>query len=74
MYARETLEQFRQARQEIYDTLLQQHAQQVAHLSAELRRNADELSIMQKELMELHRENARLLQQFSTQPNLMNEQ
>ncbi|MDR6609078.1 hypothetical protein [Pseudomonas synxantha] len=34
---------------------LQQHAQQVAHLSAELRRNADELSIMQKELMELHR-------------------
>jgi chromosome segregation ATPase len=73
-HARETLEQFRQARQEIHDTLVQQHAQQVAHLSAELRRNSDQLSIMQKELIELYRENARLLQQLSTRPNLMNEQ
>lgn len=73
-HARETLEQFRQARQEIQDTLLQQHTQQVANLSAELRRNSDQLSIMQKELMELYRENARLLQQLSTRPNLMNEQ
>lgn len=74
LHARETLEQFRQARQEIHDTLLQQHAQQVAHLSAELSRNSEQLSIMQKELMELHRENARLLQQLSTRLNIMNEQ
>ncbi|WP_454834589.1 DNA-binding protein [Pseudomonas lini] len=73
-HARETLEQFRQARQEIHDTLLQQHAQQVAHLAEELRRHSDQLSIMQKELMELHRENARLLQKLSTRQNLMNEQ
>lgn len=72
-HARETLEQFRQARQEIQDTLLQQHAQQLAHLSAELRLNPDQFSIMQKELMELYRENARLLQQLSTYANLMNE-
>lgn len=73
-HASETLEQFRRARQDIQDTLLQQHAQQVAHLSAELRRNSDQLSSMQTELLELNRENARLLQQLSTQQNMMKEQ
>lgn len=69
-HARETLEQFRQVRQEIHDSLLQQHALQVTHLSEELSRNSDQLSIMQKELMKLHRENARLLQQLSTRQKL----
>jgi len=69
-HAREALEQFRQVRQEIHDSLLQQHALQVTHLSEELSRNSDQLSIMQKELMELHRENARLLQQLSTRQKL----
>ena len=65
-HAAETLEQFRQAQQETHGTLLQQHVQQVAYLSEESRRNSEQLSFMQKELMELHRENARLLQQLSS--------
>jgi DNA repair exonuclease SbcCD ATPase subunit len=72
-HARDTLEQFRLAHQELHDTLIQQHAQQVAHLSAELQRNADQLLLMHKELMKLHRENARLLQQLGTGQNLINE-
>ncbi|MNL87270.1 hypothetical protein D3C87_2163480 [compost metagenome] len=45
---------------------MQQHAQQVASLSEESRRNSEQLSFMQKELMELHCENARLQQKLSS--------
>jgi len=65
-HADEIFKQFRQVLQEEHDTLLRQHAQQVTQLSEELHHNFEKLSITQKELIELHRENARLLQQLST--------
>ncbi|WP_223543839.1 DNA-binding protein [Pseudomonas sp. BF-B-28] len=73
-HARESFEQFRHTRQEIHNTLLQQHAQQVAHLSEELRCNSEQRLIMQKELLELHRENSRLLQKLSTWQSSLNDQ
>lgn len=73
-HADETFEQLRQARQEVHDTLVRQHARQVTQLFEEQQHNFEKLSLMQKELIELHRENARLLQQLSTRQNLINQQ
>ena len=73
-HARETLEQFRLSRQEIHDALVQQHLQQVTHLTTELRNHTDMLMSTQKDLVELHRENARLLQKLNSRPTAMNDQ
>lgn len=66
-HTREALEQFRQARPKTHAAVIQLHAQHAIQLSGELKRTCDQLSIVQKELMELHRENARLLQILGTQ-------
>lgn len=65
-HASDTREQFHQAHQELHDTLLQQHAQHVAHLMEELQHSFDILTTTRQELVELHRENARLQEKLDT--------
>ncbi|MFJ7316003.1 DNA-binding protein [Pseudomonas sp. NPDC098747] len=71
-HACNTFEEFRQAREQTYNTVLQQHAQQIAHFTEEQRYHTDLLKSAQRDLVEFHHENARLLRKLQRTSQLTN--